>query len=242
MHRAQSKRLVNYVMINETVLPPAPRSWDARLARRLILPLVSTSVTPNHLTSLRLVLGLLCAAAFARGGYAAGNLGALLLLVSNLADHADGELARVSGKTSRFGHLYDLAADALTTVLLFVGIGIGIARTSPGIRPLVFGAAAGCSVALIFYLRMKIEDRAGKASTQQPAWSGFEAEDVLYLMPLVTLADGLNAFLSVAAIGAPLAALAVIIQYLRVMRVNQPKRKTTRFAPGTAAKTPVAKP
>ena len=56
---------------------------------------------------------------------------ALLLILSNFLDHTDGELARISGKTSRIGHLYDLASDAAVTILLFIAIGVGVAA-QPG--------------------------------------------------------------------------------------------------------------
>src|SRR5580698_9523180 len=105
------------------------RPWDARLARRLVTPLKDTRVTPNYLTTLRLLIGLAAALAFLPGTYGWSNLAALLLVLSNFADHTDGELARLSGKTSRIGHMYDLASDALVTVLLFCCIGIGVAAS-----------------------------------------------------------------------------------------------------------------
>src|SRR5258708_32224302 len=109
---------------------PVQRPWDARLARWLVAPLRDSRVVPNHLTTVRLLVGLAAAAAFVPGTYGWSNVAALLLVLSNFLDHADGELARVSGKTSRFGHVYDLASDALVTILLFVAIGVGI-----GARP-----------------------------------------------------------------------------------------------------------
>ena len=87
--------------------------------------------------------------------------------------------------------MYDLASDAAVTILLFVAIGIGVgAKHSATLQlpPVVLGAAAGGAIALIFYLRMRIERRAGKAATQQASLGGFETEDVLYLLPLVTCA------------------------------------------------------
>ena len=41
----------------------AGTSWSHRLARILVRPLVSTGITPNHLTTLRLATGLLACAA-----------------------------------------------------------------------------------------------------------------------------------------------------------------------------------
>lgn len=210
---------------------PRPRQYDARLARWFVTPLVNTRVTPNHLTTLRLIVGLACAWAFSQGGYAMANLGALLLVLSNFIDHTDGELARISGKTSKIGHYYDLASDAFVTVLLFGGIGMGVDAIAPGQYPLpvplsasALGWIAGVAVALIFFLRMRIEDRVGKAGTKQASVGGFETEDVLYLMPLVTLFDGTRGFLIAAAIGAPLFALLVVADYVRVMRRPLPAK------------------
>jgi archaetidylinositol phosphate synthase len=209
----------------------ARRPWDARLARRLVMPLTDTWVSPNHLTTLRLGVGLAAAAAFIPGSYGWSNLAALLLILSNFLDHTDGELARISGKTSRIGHLYDLASDAAVTVLLFIAIGVGIAA-KPGIDlrlpPAILGLVAGTAVALIFYLRMRIEAVLGKVATRQASLGGFETEDVLYLLPLATLCNALVPLLVAASICAPLFAIWVIFDYQRVMRRDR------RMATGVA--------
>jgi phosphatidylglycerophosphate synthase len=190
------------------------RPWDARLARRLVTPLKHTPVTPNHLTTVRLGVGIAAAAAFLPGTYGWSNVGAVLLVLSNFIDHTDGELARISGKTSRIGHLYDLASDAVVTILLFFAMGVGVGGAASAAR----GALAGTAIALIFFLRMRMEDLAGKNASRQASLGGFETEDVLYLLPLVTVCDGVAPFLYAASIGAPLFALWVIADYRRLLR------------------------
>jgi archaetidylinositol phosphate synthase len=224
----------------ESTISPAPastaqRPWDARLARWLVTPLKDTRASPNHLTTIRLAVGLAAAAAFLPGTYGWTNIGALLLVLSNFLDHTDGELARISGKTSRIGHIYDLASDAVVTVLLFLAIGIGVGTHSGPLLqlpPAFLGLLAGSAIALIFYLRMRIEASAGKAGSQQGSIAGFETEDVLYLLPLVTVFGGLTNFLLAAAIGAPLFAAWVVIDYWRLARRLQPAegRQTSEVA------------
>jgi archaetidylinositol phosphate synthase len=212
-------------MLNPPRMPlpqsPLERPWDARLARRLILPLKNTPVTPNHLTTLRLVVGLAAALAFCPGTYGWSNIAALLLVISNFLDHTDGELARLTCKSSRIGHIYDLASDALITVLVFVAIGGGVAAR-PGVvltlSPLLLGLIAGSSVALIFYLRMRIEEAHGKTATKQASLGGFETEDILYLFPLATLCNALPPLLMTAAVVAPLYLFRVTVEYRRAMR------------------------
>jgi phosphatidylglycerophosphate synthase len=194
------------------------------LARLLVAPLRDSWVVPNHLTTVRLVLGLAAAAAFIPGSYRWSNVAALLMMLSNFMDHTDGELARISGRSSRFGHLYDRASDAVVTIAVFVAIGVGI-KDSPG-KILDFstlaGAVAGGAIALIFFLRMRIEEAAGKSATRQGSLAGFETEDALYLLPLFSLFHGLEAMLIVASILAPLYAAWTVVEYRRVVRRLQP--------------------
>jgi archaetidylinositol phosphate synthase len=168
---------------------------------------------------------LAAAAAFVPGTYLWTNVAALLMVLSNFLDHTDGELARMTGKTSRIGHFYDLASDAVVTILLFIAMGVGVgvdARPGTEFEFPLMGAIAGCAVAFIFYIRMRIEDLAGKTATRQAAVAGFETEDVLYLIPLVTLTNGQSAMLILASIGAPLYAFWALFEYRRVVHRLRP--------------------
>lgn len=194
------------------------RPWDARIACHLVAHLHGTRVTPNHLTSLRLATGLGAAGLFATGRWP--NTAAGLFALSCFLDHTDGELARLTGQSSPWGHYYDLASDALITVLLFLSIGAGLTATGGGDWGLTAGFIAGIAVAAIFQMRNLLEQRYGKDRTRQPALAGFEAEDILYLLPLVAWLNALAPFLKAAAIGAPIAALLVLQQLLRLRRAE----------------------
>jgi archaetidylinositol phosphate synthase len=202
---------------------PDQRPWDARLARWLVAPLRDSWVAPNHLTTVRLLVGLASAAAFIPGSYGWSNAAALLLVLSNFLDHTDGELARITGKSSRLGHLYDLGSDAVVTIAVFVAIGLGIEDPPGKILDIstLDGAIAGGAVALIFFLRMRIEEMAGKSATRQGSLAGFETEDALYLFPLITLFHGLETMLVAASVVAPLYAAWTVVEYRRAARRSQ---------------------
>ncbi len=189
------------------------KPWDARLAYCLIYPLRNSGVKPNHLTGLRLVFGILAAAALATGDYFWANAGAVCFVISNFLDHTDGELARLTGSMTTRGHYFDLACDALVNILLFVGIGIGLARGPLGFWALPMGLASGIAVAGIFHMRNRIEQNIGKQGARQPHYLGFEAEDVLYLLPVITWMNWLVPFLVLASIGAPAYALRVWFEF-----------------------------
>lgn len=191
---------------------------DARLAAWLVYPLRDTAVTPNHLTTVRLLTGLAACALLATGDPWLVNGGAWCLALSNFLDHTDGELARVSGKTSKAGHYYDLDSDALINILLFASIGIGLMHGPLGTGALFMGILAGAGVAAIFLLRVMIGNMAGKSRLRQPGIGLFEIEDVFYLLPLITIFGVLQPFLIIAAIGAPLFALWTLGEYLKHRR------------------------
>ncbi len=181
-------------------------TWAHRLVRVAVRPLTRTRVSPNHLTTLRLATGLLAAAAFATGSDGWVAAGGGLFLISSLLDRADGELARLTGKTTRWGHQYDLWSDALTTVLVFVGIGIGL-RTGPmGEWAIALGLVAGLAIAIMFVVAERIKNLQ-QTEAAIPSFRGLDPDDSLFLVPPLAWAGWLLPLLAVSAVVAPLCLL-----------------------------------
>ena len=190
------------------------KPWDAQIAYKLIYPLRNTFVTPNYLTSLRLLFGIFAGIFFALGEYKYSNIGAFCFVLSNFLDHADGELARLKNQMSPKGHIYDLISDALVNILLFLGMGIGLMQTNLGVYACIMGIISGTTVAAIFYMRNDIEKNIGKKNARQPHKSGVEAEDTLYALPIITYFQLDYYFIFAASIGAPIFCIYVIKDYL----------------------------
>lgn len=182
-------------------------TWIHRIARVAVRPLVKSDVTPNQITTLRLGAGIAAASAFAWGSEAALAWGAGIFVVSMVLDRADGELARLSGKTSPWGHKYDLVSDAVCNALAFVGLGIGLSDGPLGFWAPPMGVAAGLAIALILWLIIKLESRGGERAGELPGLAGFDADDAMLLVPLAIWLGLAQGLLVAAAIGAPLFAL-----------------------------------
>lgn len=121
-------------IIHRIVRPPV------RLAAR-------TKLTPNQITTVRLLTGMVAAWLFASGWLA---LGGAVFVLSMLLDRADGELARQTGQMSLAGYRYDLASDCIASVATFVGLGIGMAPAQ-GEASIWIGLAAGLGIGLLFF-------------------------------------------------------------------------------------------
>ncbi len=168
--------------------------WDQRLARILVRPLASTPVHPNHLTALSLALGLASGALFAFAGAGAAGWAALVFMLAVFIDHTDGELARMTAKTSEFGHRFDYIVGAANYTALFIGIGIGLYAQGLGVWALILGLAAGLSNPVICALRLGLENRHGAVAVAHPFFGGFEIEDFIYLIGPITWIGGLSYF------------------------------------------------
>jgi phosphatidylglycerophosphate synthase len=146
------------------------------------------------------------------------NLGAFLFLLAGVIDHADGELARMSGKTSEWGHAYDRAVDLVAKTSLFVGMGIGLESDVLGAWAVPMGFVAGLSLVAIFALRGAMAKRRGRDVYKQPSFAGFELEDILYLIAPVTWFGGLASFFSLAVVGIPAFAAWTALRWWRMAR------------------------
>lgn len=178
------------------------KPWDSRIANWMIRPFRDTWLTPNHITTVGLLTGLAAAVCFGRGEGMA-HVGAALFVLSALLDHADGELARTTGKTSPFGEVYDRIADLVVKVSVFAGMGFGLRRGPLGEWAAVFGLVAGIAFVTIFLLRSELARRIGRVALEQPSAGPFEIEDILYLIAPITWGGWLQPFVVGAAIGAP---------------------------------------
>ena len=123
--------------------------YDQRFARLLMRPFVKTGLHPNFLTLLSLLLGIGCGALFVLCERGIESLAVTVFMIAVLVDHMDGELARMSGKTSRFGHFFDYIVGSLNYTILFCSIGIAIYKWSGAESALLFGFSAGFSNILI---------------------------------------------------------------------------------------------
>ena len=173
---------------------------------------MGTGITPNQITTLRLAGGLAAAVAFAVGTPVWDYAGSALFVVALFLDRADGELARLGGKTSSWGHRYDLIADSASNSAAFIGIGIGLRDSVLGWWALPAGIAAGLGVASILWMTIQVEARDGARAAELAGGGGFDPDDAVLVAPIAVALGGGVPLIVVAAICAP--AFAVFF-YLR---------------------------
>lgn len=115
-----------------------------RLARPVTRAAVRLGITPNQLTTLSLLLGLGAAYGVRTGSVEHAAAGLVLYAGAVVIDHADGQVARLTGTESTFGEWFDVVADTVVHAALVVAMGVSAAEASGrGVAPLGLVAAAG---------------------------------------------------------------------------------------------------
>jgi len=167
------------------------------LSYRLTPVLLRTSITPNQITAISLLFGLLCAACFISGNYYAGVIGAILMTASYTFDNCDGEVARTKNMSSEFGAKFDDMADWMVDASFFAALGYGtsLMMNQPFWFWLGCAAAAGAFIDYIvdlFYHAKNEQDEEGK-TREEVASEPKQPEDtmdwIIYIFHKLSRAD-----------------------------------------------------
>ena len=189
------------------------RFFNRKISRWFTRIFLAGGFSPNAITILAAVVGLVSAAGFGLGTYSAGIIAALLFQLAAIIDCCDGEVARLTFTESPFGAWLDIAMDNVVHMAIFAGIAVGSYLRADGSDgawvPLALGSAAVLGNGLSFWLvtrAQKIKAASGWRTPVQAAWSDFMLKNVAsrdFSVIVLTFAvlGKLDWFLWMAAIG-----------------------------------------
>ena len=112
-----------------------------RIIDAIVRWLAHGHINPNILTVIGVALNVGCGLLFGLGWFFYAGI---TLVVANLFDMLDGQVARLSGRVTRFGGFLDSSLDRLSDMVVFVGLMVFYARDTQWHSTLnVFLAGAG---------------------------------------------------------------------------------------------------
>jgi len=112
-----------------------------RIIDAIVRWLAHGHINPNILTVIGVSLNVGCGLLFGMGRFFSAGIA---LIVANLFDMLDGQVARLSGRVTRFGGFLDSSLDRLSDMVVFVGLMVFYARDTQFHSTLnVFLAGAG---------------------------------------------------------------------------------------------------
>lgn len=202
------------------------RYFNRKVSRWFTRIFLVLGVSPNVITMVATIVGLLAAVGFGIGTYQAAVIAALLFQFAAVIDCCDGEVARLTFTESAFGAWLDIAMDNVVHMAIFAGIAVGAYQQAAGQGEawisLVLGAAAVLGNALSFVLvtrAQKIKAASGWRTPVHAAWSEFmlknvASRDFSLIVLLAALLGKLDWFLWMASAGS----LAFAVLMLWVIR------------------------
>ena len=96
-----------------------------RIIGAMVRGLARSRINPNVLTFMGLLMNIGCGVLF---GYGMFFKAGLLMILANIFDMFDGQVARLRGRVTRFGAFFDSVIDRYSDVIVFVGIMVFYAR------------------------------------------------------------------------------------------------------------------
>ena len=99
-----------------------------RIINSMVRILASAGISPNILTTIGVTINVGCALLFGFGEFFWAGV---VLIIANLFDMLDGNVARLSGRVTKFGGFLDSSLDRLSDMVAFLGIIMFYARNVP---------------------------------------------------------------------------------------------------------------
>ncbi|MEJ7624861.1 MAG: CDP-alcohol phosphatidyltransferase family protein [Pyrinomonadaceae bacterium] len=99
-----------------------------RIINAMVRVLASAGISPNILTTIGVTINVGCALLFGFGEFFWAGV---VLIVANLFDMLDGNVARLTGRVTKFGSFLDSSLDRLSDMVAFLGIMMFYAREVP---------------------------------------------------------------------------------------------------------------
>jgi archaetidylinositol phosphate synthase len=210
--RAQLSAVPDDVRLNQ--------SYAHRFARLLVRPLLGTAVRPNHITLLRIFIGLASCGFLAIGTVRSSICSGVLWIIACVLDRADGELARLGDLRSDSGKVLDFYSDLILDSLWFLAAGIAASLGSFGGIGLVLGLISCVSLAVCIVMAEVFERRSGGGVKTYYGIEQVHPDDALFLLPAFVWVGWQNVLLVASSIVTPAMAVIIVVRYLRLRRMK----------------------
>jgi phosphatidylglycerophosphate synthase len=196
------------------------RPISLQISRRL----ASTAITPNQMSLISIVVGVCAGPFFLSSLPFWQTIGALLFLAHSILDGCDGELARLKFQESRWGGVLDFWGDNVVHSVIFACMAAGWSLSAGAGWPLMLGVAAVLgglgSASFVYWRLMRAKLDSGPLFTSVSTapdrplarlLDSASRRDFIYLVLVLALFGKSNWFLLLAAVGAPIYLILVIV-------------------------------
>jgi phosphatidylglycerophosphate synthase len=134
-----------YGTLGSPIDTPLDTAFHRRLSRPLTRLAIALALSPNQISMLSLLVGLLAVWSFWEATPFSALVGLVLYAAAVVLDHSDGEVARLTLGESRLGEWLDVVNDTVTHALLVLAMGV-TAQAAAGRAGIGLGLLAAAGV------------------------------------------------------------------------------------------------
>ena len=149
--------------------------------------LVKTPVTPNQVTIISLILGIVSASFFSHGAHAYTIIASLFYLVSTVFDQCDGEVARFKNMASDFGKTFDIIVDSIVNAAITIGITIAIYNTNGSGLTIIVGLLAMTGIVISLLLTTYFSGEGKNDTGTKEMLDKLNNKDFFYIIMLASV-------------------------------------------------------
>lgn len=134
-----------------------------RIIQAMVRGLASMGVPPNILTTIGVSINVFCGVLFGMGEFFWAGV---VLIIANVFDMLDGNVARLTGNVTRYGGFLDSSLDRLSDMVAILGIMVFYASNTPqhSLMNVILGGVAMMGSVMVSYTTARSEALGVKAN------------------------------------------------------------------------------
>jgi len=149
--------------------------------------LIRTPVTPNQVTIISLILGIISGVFFSLGEYTYTITAGLLYFLSTVFDQCDGEVARLKQMETEFGRKLDIIVDAIVNAVNVIGITIAVYTKTGSILVIIAGFFAMTGITISLLLVTYFSHNSKKNTGAKEMLDKLNNKDFFYIIMLLSV-------------------------------------------------------
>ncbi len=149
--------------------------------------LVKTPVSPNQVTIISLILGIVAAIFFSHGAHTYTIIAGVLYFVSTVFDQCDGEVARFKHMESDFGKTFDIIVDSIVNAAIVIGITIAIYKTNSSGTSIAVGLLAMTGIVISLLLTTYFSNESKNDTGTKEMLDKLNNKDFFYIIMLASV-------------------------------------------------------
>ncbi len=175
---------------------PSGTSLDSPIIDRYIIRkisgfitrlLIRTPATPNQVTIISLILGIMAGIFFSFGGHTNTITAGLIFFLCIVFDHCDGEVARAKRMESEFGRSFDILIDSIVCAAIVAGITFALYKTNGSVVNIIIGILAMIGISISIFLATYLGKENKKDTGTKELLDKLNNKDFFYIVMLASV-------------------------------------------------------